>query len=104
MSGFEVTSAELRAHLTPLSQIQADLKRCREAADQVGYGGDEAYGYFVLRLAMPNILELCLGDSAKMVDTAADLVEAFHKGIEANNASYLATEEAIRKMWDEAKG
>lgn len=102
MSGFGVSSQELEGHLPAVKQVDLDLKGCKQAADQVGYGGFEAYGLF-LQMLIPPVLEMCLGDTTKLIDEAATLAQAFHKGVEANNACYLATEDAIKEMWDGAQ-
>lgn len=101
--GFEVSTEDLSAHLTPLTAVKDGVKRCKDAADQVGYGGFEAYGLF-LQALVPPILEMCLGDATEMMNQAAELAGAFHKSVEANNECYMATETAIEEMWNDVQG
>lgn len=101
--GFEVSTEDLKAHLTPLTAVKDGVKRCKDAADQVGYGGFEAYGLF-LQALVPPILEMCLGDATEMMNQAAELAGAFHKSVEANNECYMATETAIEEMWNDVHG
>ncbi|GIG71418.1 hypothetical protein [Phytomonospora endophytica] len=96
--GFNVSTEELSGHLTPLTAVKDSVKRCKDASDQVGYGGFEAYGLF-LQALVPPILEMCLGDATEMMNQAAELAGAFHKSIEANNECYMANETAIEQMW-----
>ncbi|MEV0645920.1 hypothetical protein AB0I28_11720 [Phytomonospora sp. NPDC050363] len=100
---FEVSPEELSAHLTPLSSLKSEVERCKDAAEQVGFGGFEAYGLFLQGL-VPPILEMCVGDTGEMMKQAAELAAAFHKSVEANNECYMATETAITQMWDDVNG
>ncbi|GLZ76283.1 hypothetical protein Afil01_10900 [Actinorhabdospora filicis] len=98
---FNVKPEELTAHATVLEGIKGDMERAKQTAKQVGYGGTEAYGLF-LQFLVPPILELCLGNAADLIGDAAELAGAFHNGIKSNNECYIASEEAIKDMFDSA--
>lgn len=100
MTAFTVDPAVLSAHAQAVDQVAATVEQAAQAGQQVGYGGNSAYGI----IGAPIIgaaVRLWAGDAVSLVASAADLAQAMVDGLQSNADVYEEVENDLRDQLDQ---
>ena len=99
--GYEIEDPQaLSTHAGKVAGVSDMINGAKNAGNQVGMGGVEAYGLLCSPLMIP-ALQLFQGDMDELLNSAAELAGALSDGIKRTITDYSDIEHKVKAQADE---